>query len=150
MTLSPHLVVGLDQKSCYQLMPNNSSTSGVYSEPGIAVAGIPDPDEILAASGSGMMGSNSIRFNPDLGDLDLMGGDQGPPSLGLELEEEEESIYSVDEGIAGIGDIPENILLEDLVFADNITSCNKVSHLVRSHSQSGSGTRNAIKPLNVF
>ena len=54
------------------------------------------------------------------------------PELDLDMEkqvleeEEEESDYS-DEGIPGI-DIPENILLEDLVFADNITSCNKVHH----------------------
>jgi len=127
---SPHS--GGEQKSCtYQMMLNNSS-SGVYSDgPGGGnvsggIAGIADPDEIVHLSGvhagasSGGGGGNSIIRFPD--DLEL------DKPLGLDLEEEEESIYS-DEGIAGI-DIPENILLEELVFADNITSCNKVENVV--------------------
>ena len=71
---------------------------------------------------SASAGASIVRFPPPEGVVAAADLDNGC-HIDLEMEEEE-SDYS-DEGIAGI-DIPENILLEDLVFADNITSCNKV------------------------
>jgi len=93
------------------------STSGVYVDPAGAIirAGV-DPDEILQSSGSAAA-AGMVRFPAVM--------DEEKPE---EEEEEELSDYS-DEGIAGI-DIPENILLEQLEFADNITSCNKVENVL--------------------
>ena len=75
-------------------------SSGVYMDPS------GDPDEILHSAGGSV-----VRY-----------------SVAKPAEEELLSDYS-DEGIAGI-DIPENMLLEDLEFADNITSCNKVENVL--------------------
>ena len=103
------------------LAANNSSSSGVYSELPLDGGGgdLAELDVVVGGHGSVVASAGGVFGCPeDVLDLEKQ-----------ELEEEEEESDYSDEGIAGI-DIPENILLEDLVFADNITSCNKVGKLL--------------------
>ena len=79
-----------------------------------AKASFTEHDEILIPPAVAMLSHHSIVYDDDDDDLDI------------DLKKPELTIYS-EEGIADM-DLPDNILLEDLDYLDNITSCNKVEN----------------------
>ena len=77
-----------------------------------AKASFAEHDEILIPPAVAMLSNHSIVYDDD-DDI-------------IDLKKPELTIYS-EEGIADM-DLPDNILLEDLDYLDNITSCNKVEN----------------------
>ena len=76
-------------------------------------ASFAEHDEILIPPAVAMLSHHSIVYDDDDDD-------------DIDLKKPELTIYS-EEGIADM-DLPDNILLEDLDYLDNITSCNKVEN----------------------
>ena len=79
-------------------------------------ASFADHDEILIPPAVALLSNHSIVYD----DEDIDDDDD------IDLKKPELTIYS-EEGIADM-DLPDNILLEDLDYLDNITSCNKVEN----------------------
>ena len=91
----------------------NSVESPIH-ESDHAKASFADHDEVLIPPAVALLSNHSIVYDDDDDDLDI------------DLKKPELTIYS-EEGIADM-DLPDNILLEDLDYLDNITSCNKVEN----------------------
>ena len=82
-------------------------------ESGHLKASFVEHDEILIPPAVAMLSNHSIVYDDEDDD-------------DIDLKKPELTIYS-EEGIADM-DLPDNILLEDLDYLDNITSCNKVEN----------------------
>ena len=124
--LSENVSLAADGSIVHHAGGNGPSSSGVQGgdiieansplhESDHAKASFMEHDEILIPPAVAILSNHSIVYDDDDDDID-----------DIDLNKKELTIYS-EEGIADM-DLPDNILLEDLDYLDNITSCNKVEN----------------------